>query len=66
MLQFKSNEPLYQLHFSELEEDAVKVFSFEGEESISRLFEYRFELVSEDPELDAKSILNKKSMRLKS
>lgn len=61
MLQFKSNEPLYKLRFSELDEDAVKVFSFEGEENISRLFEYRFELVSEDPELDAKSILNKKA-----
>ncbi len=61
MLQFKSNQPLYKLHFSELDEDAVKVFSFEGEESISRLFEYRFELVSENPELDAKSILNKKA-----
>lgn len=61
MLQYKSNEPLYKLHFSELDENAVKVFSFEGEENISRLFEYRFELVSEDPELDAKSILNKKA-----
>ncbi len=61
MFHYKSNQPLYQLHFSELEENAVKVLSFEGEESISRLFEYRFELVSEDPELDAKSILNKKA-----
>ncbi len=61
MIQYQSNQPLYKLHFSELEENAVKVFSFEGEESISRLFEYRFELVSEDPELDAKSILNKKA-----
>lgn len=61
MLHYKSNEPLYKLHFSELAENAVKVASFEGEESISRLFEYRFELVSEDPELDAKSILNKKA-----
>lgn len=61
MLHYKSNEPLYKLHFSELEEDAVKVFSFEGEESISRLFEYRFDLISENPELDAKGILNKKA-----
>ncbi len=61
MLHYKSNQPLYKLRFSELSEDAVKVFYFEGEESISRLFEYRFELVSEDPELDAKNILNKKA-----
>ncbi len=61
MLQFKSNQPLYKLHFSELGENGVKVSAFEGEESISRLFEYRFELVSADPELDAKSILNKKA-----
>lgn len=61
MLHYKSNQPLYKLHFSELEESAVKVFSFEGEESISRLFEYRFDLISADPELEAKSILNKKA-----
>src|SRR5574341_2522837 len=61
MMQYKSNEPFYKLHFSELDEEAVKVLAFEGEESISRLFEYRINLVSEDPELDAKSILNKKA-----
>ncbi|MGH7496390.1 MAG: type VI secretion system Vgr family protein [bacterium] len=61
MIQYKSNEPLYQLHFSELPEDAVHVLAFEGDESISRLFEYRIDLISEDPELDAKSILNKKA-----
>jgi len=61
MVQYKSNAPLYQLHFSELEEEAVQVLAFEGEESLSRLFEYRLELVSEDAGLDAKSILNKKA-----
>jgi type VI secretion system secreted protein VgrG len=61
MVEYKSNDPLYKLHFSELDEDAVQVLSFEGEESISRLFEYRIELVSDNPELDAKSILNKKA-----
>ncbi|NUO79948.1 type VI secretion system tip protein VgrG [candidate division KSB1 bacterium] len=61
MLHYKSNQPLYKLHFSELDDNAVKVLSFEGEESISRLFEYRFDLISSDPELDAKSILNKKA-----
>ncbi|TDI82596.1 MAG: hypothetical protein E2O79_06225, partial [Caldithrix sp.] len=61
MVEYKYNEPYYKLQFSELDEDVVKVLSFEGEESISRLFEYRFELLSEDPELDASNILNKKA-----
>ena len=61
MVQYFSNQPFYKLHFSELEEDVVKVLSFEGEENISRLFEYRFDLLSEDPELEAKNILNKKA-----
>jgi type VI secretion system secreted protein VgrG len=61
MVEYKSNQSFYQLHFSELDEEAVKVLSFEGEENISRLFEYRIELVSNSPELDAKSILNKKA-----
>ncbi|NUM75164.1 hypothetical protein HUU40_12450, partial [candidate division KSB1 bacterium] len=61
MVQYFSNQPLYKLHFSELEENAVKVLSFEGEENLSRLFEYRFDLLSEDAELDAASILNKKA-----
>jgi len=61
MVEYKYNQPYYKLQFSELDEDAVQVLSFEGEEQISRLFEYRFELLSEDAELDAKSILNKKA-----
>lgn len=61
MVQYFSNQPFYKLHFSELEENAVKVLSFEGEENLSRLFEYRFDLLSEDAELDAASILNKKA-----
>ncbi len=61
MVQYLSNQPFYKLHFSELEEDAVKVLSFEGEENISRLFEYRFDLLSEEAELDAANILNKKA-----
>jgi len=61
VIEYLSNEPLYKLHFSELAEDAVNVVAFEGEESISRLFEYRLQLVSADPALDAKKILNKKA-----
>jgi len=61
VIEYLSNEPLYKLHFSELDENAVHVLAFEGEESISRLFEYRLQLVSGDPALDAKKILNKKA-----
>jgi type VI secretion system secreted protein VgrG len=59
MVTYKHNQPHYEFHFSELEDDAVKVLSFEGEEEISDLYEYRIELVSQDPELDSSKILNK-------
>ncbi len=59
MVIYKHNQPYYELHFSELDEDAVSVLSFEGEEEISSLFEYRIEFISKDPELDAAKILNK-------
>ncbi len=58
---YKYNQPYYKLHFAELEEDVAKVLSFEGEEAISLPFEYRIELLSEDPELDPNKILNKKA-----
>jgi len=61
MVEYKYNQPYYKLHLSELDEDAVHVFSFDGEESISRLFQYRFELLSEDPEIDAADVLDKKA-----
>ena len=61
MPHYLSNQPLYQLHFSELEQDLVKVLFFEGEESLSRPFEYRFDLLSEDPGLEAKKILDRKA-----
>ena len=61
MVEYKYNEPYYKLLFSDLPEDAVQVLSLEGEEGISRLFEYRFNLFSEEPELNAKDILNKKA-----
>ncbi len=59
MALYKHNQPYYELHFSELEEDKVSVLAFEGEEEISNLFEYRIDLVSKDPELDSAKILNK-------
>ncbi len=61
MVDYRYNEPYYKLIFSELPEDALRVRSFEGEEGISQLFEYRFELVSEDAEIEAADVLNKKA-----
>ena len=58
MVVYKHNQPYYELHFSDLDEDIVSVLSFEGEEEISDLFEYRIDLVSKDPELDSSKILN--------
>ena len=58
MVVYKHNQPYYELHFADLAEDAVNVLSFEGEEEISGLFEYKIELVSKDPELDSAKILN--------
>jgi type VI secretion system secreted protein VgrG len=57
----KHNKPHFELHFSELAEDTVHVLAFEGEESISRLFHYRIELLSYEPELNPADILNKKA-----
>jgi len=59
MVTYKFNQPYYELHFSGLDEDAVHVASFEAEEKISDLFEYRIKLISEDPSIDASKILNK-------
>jgi len=61
MVKYSSNQPYYELQCSELEEDALRILSFQGEEKISRLFRYTFELLSEDPELDPVDILNKKA-----
>ncbi len=61
MVTYKHNQPHYELHLSELPENTVHVFEFQGEEQISRLFKYRIDLISNDPELDPKDILNKKA-----
>jgi type VI secretion system secreted protein VgrG len=61
MVQYRHNAPYYELHFSELEEDVVRVLAFEGIENISRLFKYSFQLLSENPELKPEEILNKKA-----
>lgn len=61
MVSYKHNEAYYELKFSELEEENINVLSFEGEEEISHLFEYRIEFISKNPELDSSKILNKKA-----
>jgi type VI secretion system secreted protein VgrG len=55
----KFNEPYYKIQFAEIDEDVVGVVSFEGEEEISGLYEYRIILASDDPQLDSSKILNK-------
>ena len=55
----KFNQPYYNIHFAELEDDVFGVVSFEGEEEISRLFEYRIILASSDPKIDSSKVLNK-------
>ena len=55
----KFNEPYYKIRFAEIDEDVVGVVSFEGDEEISGLYEYRIILASDDPQLDSSKILNK-------
>ncbi len=61
MVHYKHNEPYYELKLINLPEGSVKVLAFKGEEAISRLFCYKIELVSDDPELDPGDILNQKA-----
>src|SRR5512135_1783991 len=55
----KFNEPYYKMHFAEIDDDVFGVVSFEGNEEISALFEYRIILVSADPKIDFSKILSK-------
>ena len=59
MVSYPHNEWYYKLNPSALGEDILHVLSFEGEESISRLFKYEFELLSKEADLDPVDILNK-------
>lgn len=61
MVEYKHNEPYYKIKFNDLDENKLKILSFEGKEEISELFEYRLELISDDPEINASQILNKKA-----
>jgi type VI secretion system secreted protein VgrG len=61
MENLKFNEPHFELQFTNVPEDKIRILSFEGKEEISGLYEYRFRLLSDDPEIDAKDILNNKA-----
>jgi len=58
MLKVKHNEPNYELHINGLPDDTVRVLAFQGEESLSRLFTYRLDLLSYDADLDPRDFLN--------
>jgi type VI secretion system secreted protein VgrG len=58
MVQYASNEFLYKLRLSQVQDDTVGVVWFEGEERLSGLYEYRIELVSDDPQIDSGPVLD--------
>ncbi len=53
-----SNSAYYKIKLTGIDEKAIQVVSFEGEEKISGLFEYRVEIISQDINLDSSGILN--------
>ena len=59
MFKQDANQAYYTIHLSEIEDESINILSFEGEERISGLFEYRIEIVSKDTTLDSSKILNK-------
>ncbi len=61
MVTYKHNEPYYKLKIDKIDEDKLRILSFEGEETISDLFSFKIELLSDDPEIDTSQILNKKA-----
>jgi type VI secretion system secreted protein VgrG len=58
MVNYKFNSPYYELQLTGIEKGSINVLSFEGEERISELFEYRIRFISADPALDSSKILN--------
>ncbi|MFQ5757346.1 MAG: type VI secretion system Vgr family protein [Acidiferrobacterales bacterium] len=48
----------FSFHSDAVDDGALRVIGFEGEEEISRLYEFRIELISEDPALDLAEILS--------
>ena len=61
MVKHKHNKPHFELKLSQLPDDTVRVVAFRGQEEISRLFSYRFDLFSEETDIDPADVLNKKA-----
>ena len=59
MFNQKPDQAYFEIHLSEIEDDTISVLSFEGNEEISELFNYRIKFVSKDAALDSSKILNK-------
>jgi type VI secretion system secreted protein VgrG len=64
MVKHKHNKPHFELKLSQLPDDTVRVLAFQGQEEISRLFSYRFDLLSEETDIDPADVLNKKATLL--
>lgn len=58
---YSHKDPHFELISDGWAKDEVRILSFEGEQQISRLFEFRIELLSENAELDPADILNKRA-----
>lgn len=61
MVKYKHNKPQFELRFSQLPDDTFGVVAFRGQEEISRLFSYRFDLLSQETDIDPSDVLNKKA-----
>jgi type VI secretion system secreted protein VgrG len=61
MVKHKHNKPHFELKLSQLPDDTFGVVAFRGQEEISRLFSYRFDLFSEETDIDPADVLNKKA-----
>jgi type VI secretion system secreted protein VgrG len=61
MVKHKHNKPYFELKLSQLPDDTFGVVAFHGQEEISRLFSYRFDLLSEETEIDPVDVLDKKA-----
>ena len=59
MATYRYNDWYYKLIPGSVGEDVVHVLSFSGEERISRLFEFQFDLFSTEADLDPVNFLNK-------
>lgn len=57
---YNFNTPLYEIQFAD-NDDEIHVYSFDGTESISHIYQYQLKLVSSNPSVDSSTILNRKA-----